>query len=425
MPAELTPKQQWSEAIKSASSVLILTHAKVDGDAIGSSLALKLGLEKLGKQVTLHVSEPVPDYLSFLPGLSGVSKTTELSKDLMVIVDESQAKVGNVNLKRLSETKLALVVSPKGGLLTASNVRIEEGAYKFDLIIVLDSSNLERVGSIYEQNPDLFYEVPVINIDHHAGNTNFGKINIVDITASSTAEILVSLMETIAKDLPNGIFDADIATSLLTGLITDTKSFQNLNTTPKAFTVAAQLVAAGGRQQDIVNHIYKNRSLSTLRLWGRALAYIKEDKPLRFAWSVLSKADFVAAQAKQDESSGVIDELLKTAIGMDFVLLLTDRDNTAHGSFRAINPSCDVSLLARLFGGGGHPQAAAFTLENCTVQQKEAEIIQTIKNHLTGRKEQPPSTPVTPTETPTPAPASTPIEEKPLAGTQEEPRTRF
>ena len=389
MPApEMTPKQQWSEQVKNAKSILILPHANPDGDALGSALALKLGLEKLGKEVTVAASGAIPATYTFLPSFDKIQKDLAIQKDLLIVLDESQAKVGNISLKRVSETKLIVVVTPKEGMLTSANVRIEEGTFDCDLIIVLDCGNADRIGEIYEENPNLFYEIPVVNIDHHPGNSNFGKVNIVDITASSTAEILVSLLETLGKDTP-GMLDADIATCLLAGVTFDTSSFQNSNTTPKSLTVAAQLVAAGARQQEIIKNLFKTRTLATLRLWGRALSYIKEDQPLRFAWSVLSKADFVAAQANPENSSGVIDELLKTASGMNFVMLLTEKEGGVQGSLRSTDPSVDVSLIAALFGGGGHTQAAAFRFENAQLAQKEMEIVNRIRHHLAPKPAQP------------------------------------
>lgn len=397
-PQELTPKQQWSEYIKTAKSILILTHQDPDGDALGSAIALKIGLEKLGKEVTVASSGNVNQIYKFLPQIENLQPELKIRKDLHLILDETNAKVGNVSLKRLSETKLSVVITPKEGFLTSKDVRIEEGGYNTDLVIVLDCTNLERLGQIYENNADLFYEVPVINIDHHPGNPNFGKINLIDITASSTAEILVSLMEVLTKDGPS-IFDEEISTCLLTGLTFDTGSFQNSNTTPKSLTIAAQLVAAGARQQDIIKNLFKTKPLSTLRLWGRALSYIKEDQPLRFAWSVLTKADFVAAQAGPEESSGVIDELLKTATQMDFVLLLTEKDGQINGSLRACNPTVDVLKLANLFGGGGHNQAAGFTGIEGKLAQKEMEIVGKIKNFLSkGSKPQSVNTEETPKE---------------------------
>ena len=384
MPGEQTPKQQWSEQVRSAQRILIIPHANPDGDALGSALALKIGLEKLKKEITVAVSGEINQTFSFLPHFASIEKNLNLQKDLLIILDESQAKIGNVNLKRVAENKLIVVVTPLDGLLTPTNVRIEEGTFNYDLVIVLDCATAERMGAIYEKNANLFYEVPVVNIDHHAGNSNFGKINIIDTAASSTAEILVALLETVGKDIPN-LLDESVATPLLTGLITDTGSFQNANTTPKSLTVAAQLVAAGARQQEIIAKVFKTRSLSTLRLWGRALSYIKEDANRKFVWSSLTKADFVAAQANQNESTGVIDELLKTAMGMRFVMLLAERDNGIHASLRAIDPSVNVATLAGTFGGGGHPQAAAFHMPNATLAQKEMEIVNRLRDQLDGK----------------------------------------
>lgn len=413
MPEERTPKQQFAELIRQANSILILTHAHPDGDALGSLLALKLGLEKLDKDVTCAVSGNVPEMYAFLPSFSSLDREFTATKDILVLIDESQAQVGNVSLKRVSETKLMVVITPKEGTLSTSSLRIEDGSFRADLVIVLDCSDLERMGELYVQNPSLFFEVPVINIDHHVTNTNFGTINLVDLTASSTAEILVSLLETIGKDTPNMI-DADIATCLLTGIATDTGSFQNANTTPKSLTVAAQMVAAGGRQQEIVKHVFMTRSLSQLRLWGRALSYIKEDAQHKFAWSVLTKADFVAAQADTVDASGVVDELLKSAEGVDFVILLYERDGGIKASLRAAQSHIDVSGIAQLFGGGGHTQAAAFFQENASIAENEQEIIKKVRDYLSGNKPPAPEAPalVLPEETPAPRPKPRKVQPK-------------
>lgn len=382
---EMTPKQQWSEQVKVAKSILILPHANPDGDALGSALALKIALTKLGKEVTVATSGPVQDIYTFLPQFENLIPDLVIQKDLLVILDETQAKIGNVTLKRVSETKLMVVITPKEGILTKNDVRLEEGMFNTDLIIALDCANPDMLGPIYKENPNLFYEIPVINIDHHPGNSNFGKVNIVDLTASSVAEILVSLLETLAKDTPN-LIDGDVATALLTGLTYDTGSFQNSNTTPKSLTVAAQLVAAGARQQEIVKQLFKTRSLSTLRLWGRALSYIREDSELRFAWSILTKADFVASRATPNNASGLIDELLKTVSGMDFVLLLSERNGDVHGSLRSVVPSVDVSQIAAHFGGGGHAQAAAFNFSESQLAKKEMEVINQLRDFVKSKK---------------------------------------
>jgi phosphoesterase RecJ-like protein len=373
---ELSPKQQFIDLINKSTNPLILTHQRPDGDALGSLLALQMVLKKMGKQVSAICVDPVPQVFSFLPDANIISQEFSGTRDFVISVDASTVKPDKIFYK-VEDDKLNIVITPKQGQFKHEMVTIADGNFKYDLIIVLDSTDPERLGISFEGNPDLFYETPVINIDHHPGNDYFGAVNIVDLTATSTSEILVSLIEALGQK-----FDEDMATALLTGITTDTGSFQNANTTPKSLTIAAQLVAAGGRQQEIVRNIYKTRSLSTLRLWGLVLSNMKQESEGRFIWSVLSMANFAEAGAKEDESNGVIDELLKTASGVDFALLLSERNGGVHGSLRSVAKGVDVSAIATLFGGGGHTVAAAFQVEDTTLEKESQNIIDKIKRYL-------------------------------------------
>ncbi|MFA6493156.1 MAG: DHH family phosphoesterase [Patescibacteria group bacterium] len=377
---ELTSKQQTTEQIKSAQKVLLLTHVNPDGDALGSLLALYMVLKSLGKEVTAVVPDQVSASLRFLPSVNEIVKNFSSVKDFVITIDTSKVKVDKLGYKQVpQENKLNIVITPLGGTFAESDISFSQGSCKFDLIIVLDAPDLERLGPLYESQSALFYETPVVNIDHHAGNDFFGKINWVDLTATSTAEILVSLVESLSRE--KSLLNEDVATALLTGIITDTGSFQNVNTTPKSLTVAAQLVAAGGRQQEIIRHIFKTKPLSTLKLWGRILASVKAEPELRFVWSKITKNDFEELGAEEAETTGIIDELLKSAPGIDFALLITERQDGIHGSFRAVSPGVDVSAMAKLFGGGGHEAAAAFQMYGENLAEKENEILEKIRNY--------------------------------------------
>lgn len=373
---ELSPKQQFIDLINKSSQPLILTHERPDGDALGSSLALLSVLNNMGKKATAVCVDPVPQVFSFLPKTNEIENQFAATRDFLITIDVNQIKPDKIFYK-VEGNKLNIVVTPKSGRYQPEMVSLADGGYKYDLIIVLDSTDPERLGISFEANPDLFYETPVINIDHHPGNDYFGTVNIVDLTATSTSEILVSLIEALGQKI-----DENIATALLTGITTDTGSFQNANTTPKALTVAAQLVAAGGRQQEIIKNIYKTRPLSTLKLWGMALSKMQLETEGRFVWSSLSKDDFATAGAEPDQSAGVIDELLKTASGVDFALLITEQANGLHGSLRSVAKGVDVSAIANLFNGGGHTVAAAFQVEGKSLEMGLAFIINEIKNHL-------------------------------------------
>lgn len=377
---ELTPKQQTTEQIKKSQKILLLTHTNPDGDALGSMLALYLVLKQLGKEVTAVVPDQISSNLKFLPNLDEILRNFSGAKDFIVTIDTSRIKVDRLGYKHFpEENKLNIVITPIGGTFSDRDVSFSYGSLKYDLIVVLDAPDLERLGTLYESQSSLFYEAPVVNIDHHAGNNFFGKINWVDLTATSTAEILVSLVESLSREKP--LLTEDVATALLTGIITDTGSFQNVNTTPKSLTVAAQLVAAGGRQQEIIRHVFKTKPLSTLKLWGRILTSVKYDTDFRFVWAKISRSDFEETGAQESETTGIIDELLKSAPGIDFAFLLVERQEGVHGSLRAVSPGVDVAKIAKLFGGGGHEAAAAFQMPGATLAEQEAAILTKIKNY--------------------------------------------
>lgn len=378
---ELTPKTQAAEQIRTAKKILILTHNDPDGDAVGSTLALHLALKKIGKESEMAFFGERPEMVSFLPAYDEAKTELQASNELIITVDTRQSgdnlKLGQ---KKLTDKhQLMIVVTPEKGVLLPDDVSVSRARPKYDLVLILDTSSPELLGSIYQEMPDLFYETPTVNIDHHATNTHFGKINWVDMTATSTAEMMVALIESLGRQ--ENLLDADIATALLTGLLTDTNSFQNQNTTPKSLTVAAQLVAAGARQQEIVEKVFKTKKLATLKLWGKVLSKLSSEPELKFAWASISLEEAKSVGAENTSTMGLIDDLLKTVTGMDFVLLLKEKDGEVRGSLRSVNPNFNVAALAKIFGGGGHTPAAGFSVGGA-LGDKEAEIIQKIREHL-------------------------------------------
>lgn len=363
---ELTPKQQTTELIKNAKKILLITHKNPDGDALGSLLALATVLRKLEKTVELISPSPVPGLYQFLPGWQEIKAQFSGTKELIISINTTTVKLDKLGYRNdPSGNRVNIVVNPQKGSFRKEDVEIIAGTFKYDLVMVLDSSDLERLNPLFEENTSLFYETPTVNIDHHASNDYFGKVNWVDLTATSTAEILVALIESLSGQTGNNLLNEDVATCLLTGIISDTDSFQNQNTTPKSLTVAAQLVAAGARQQEIIQKVYKTKPLSTLKLWGSALSGLQvanSKAGVNFVWTTLSRKAYAQAGALEGEESGVIDDLIKSTPGLDFALLLSEHDTKVHGSLRAINKAVDVSVIAQKFGGGGHAPAAAFEL---------------------------------------------------------------
>jgi phosphoesterase RecJ-like protein len=201
---------------------------------------------------------------------------------------------------------LNFIISPKEGFFTKDDITTYAGSFKYDLIISLDTPDLESLGIIYDNDTEFFYQTPIINADHHAENEEYGQINFVDITAIATAELLFYLFTEYSRDL----VDEDVATCLLAGIIAKTRSYKTQNITPRSLSVSAQLIAMGARREEIVNHLYRSRPLNVLKLWGRVLARLNSSLDNSLIWSVLAQTDFAKTSATEDDLNEVIDELI-------------------------------------------------------------------------------------------------------------------
>jgi phosphoesterase RecJ-like protein len=377
---ELSPRQQATELISKSQTILILL-ADPDGDAVGGAIALFLVFKKLGKEVNLVCSEKISSYLKFLPRIEIFTNKFSGARDFIITLNTSQVLIDKLGYKK-DDGKVHLVITPKSGSFSKKDITLAQGSYNYDLIIVLDCADLDLLGKLFDENAAMFYETPLLNIDHHVSNDQFGKVNLVDMMATSTCEILVSLIESLEKG--EKLIDEDIATTLLTGITADTGSFQNANTTPKSFTVAAQLIAAGARQQEIIKNLFKTKPLSTLRLWGRILAGIREDKEYRLVWSYALARDLEQTGATEGEISGAIDELLSSAPNGEIVFLISERDDGIHLSIRTTK-NIDAVEVANLFGGGGHPGASGAILPRQQIAQAEKEILTKIRDFQAAR----------------------------------------
>lgn len=378
-------QSQIVDQIMRSKKVLILPSSPPDGDSIGSAIALYMAIKKLDKEATVICSDAVPEVLSFLPNSKIVGDQSVSSSDFIITLDCKDAKVETIK-SEIEDNKVNIIITPKNGYFNKKNVTFNQGKNDYDLIIVVDAAELTQLHSVYENNIEMFHEVPVINIDHHVSNTHFGKINYLDIMSSSTTELLLPLLEELAHKTNTEIIDEDIATLLLTGIITDTGSFQNANTTPKSFAKAAELISYGARQQEIIQHIYKTKQLSQLKLWGRVLSKIETDEQHRIVWSVVSQQDFKDTDSSEEQTGDIIDELMTNAPGAEVVLLIRDKGNNTVGvSVRTTSSKVDGSKIAEHFGGGGHTQAAGFRLENTSLKDAEHEIIKYVRDFQSHR----------------------------------------
>lgn len=246
---DLTPKQQTSEAVRQAQSILVVTGQNPSVDQVASVVALAMILRKLGKKVTALVSEPPQRSLSFLP-LDNLDSNFGGLRDFILKVDLSKAEVDKLKYT-IDDGKLNIHITPFKGGFAPSDVTFAHGDYHYDLMIVVGVPTRARI----DRAAGDLTTTPMVNFDFHRSNDNYGAINLIDPTAASLAEMLVSLSES----LENGLIDEPIATAILTGIIASTDRFTATHTTPKALTIAAQMMSAGAKQQQIIKNLYQPR----------------------------------------------------------------------------------------------------------------------------------------------------------------------
>jgi phosphoesterase RecJ-like protein len=342
---ELSLKQQSFELIQKSKKILLITKQYPTVDSIGSVLALGLALEKANKEIDMVCPGPFLPMLSFFPSFSRINKNIKSPKNFLISLDTSEVKVAQFSYDFDNDgNKLNIYVTPESGSFNSKHIAAKTTGFRHDLIIVLDSPDLETLGPLYDKNTELFYETPIINIDHQASNEQYGEINIVDTKATTTAEVLYFFLENLGKNL----IDANVATCLLAGITVSTKSFQTTNTTPKAFTVAAQLISLGADQQKIIRYLFKNKSIGSLRLWGRALARVKYDSTAKIVWTFITQSDFEKTESNVDDLHGLEEELTTSISGAETALILYEEANQIKGILKANKKSTLENLVNRL-----------------------------------------------------------------------------
>jgi len=306
----LTTREQVLGAIRAGERFAVVTHENVDGDALGSLVAMQALLRALDKDAVIVISAeefPLPPEYRFF----------------------------------------AL-----DGLATAAPDDLDRR-----ITIFLDCGNLDRnpLAAMREAEP-------LINIDHHHDNTRFGTINHVVEEASCTAEIVWDLIGALGVEI-----SPTMAEALYVGLVTDTGRFCYESTTPRAHAMAAELIAAGVDVGRLYRQIYEDVPYAKLELLGRALASTRRFDVERLMTAVLTCEDFAATGADDSYAEGIVDHLRAVKDTKVAALIREICSGTRAGahkvSLRASDDDVDVSAIARAFGGGGHRRAAGFTSE--------------------------------------------------------------
>lgn len=308
-------KQAYKKILE-AKNILLVTHARPDGDALSSIGVMMELLIKLNKSFFAYCLDKPPIQYNFLPHIEKISAEKIFSfKD-------------------------------------------------FDLIIPLDCGSMSRTNLVKEisnRNKKQF----IIEFDHHPRVDDYADIEIRIADASSTAEILYNFLK--ANKIK---INKNFATGILTGILTDTGNFLYPSTTDRTICIASKMQLLGANFPQILESTWRNKSLSAMKFWGKAMENLHINKKYNFAFSVLKYEDIKNSNSSDEELEGIAGFLSNLYGVKGLVLLREEKPGLIKGSLRTSHPKIDISKLGHALGGGGHAKASGFVVEG-SIKQTE------------------------------------------------------
>lgn len=320
-PTGKTEAARIAEAIRAGRRFVVSSHARPDGDAVGSSMAMALALRALGKEARVVFKDPAPEPLRALPGV--------------------------------------------GGLEIADRV---DGT--FDAALIMECGNLARTGVAGLDRS------PIVNIDHHPGNDGYGQINWFDASAAACAEMVYELVGAIGAPI-----SADIATHVYVAILTDTGSFHYSSISPRTFAICRELVEAGVDPVATARQVFDSNSLGRLKLFGAVLSAMRVEDSGRIAVLSLDDETMRAARATYDDTEGLINEPLTVKTIQAVIFFKHVAGDEFRVSLRS-KGSIDIGAVAKTFGGGGHKNAAGCTVRGSR-EALERQLVEKVKHAIT------------------------------------------
>lgn len=312
---EILTHKRIHDLLLSAQNPVLVSDVRLDGDSLGSVMAMYHFLHQHGKSACVYVAEAVPEQYQFLPDVHVCSTDVRMFDDSTI-----------------------------------------------DLVVVFDCSEAAFVQGLVER---VGGSPTVINIDHHKTNPRYGHVNQVLVDSPATAEVVFRFLEA-----NNVVITKHVSTCLLAGLCFDTNMFSNSATNERALDTASQLILHGARVQDVIRTMFQNRSVGALKVWGAALERLTDHAEIRVMTTVLTRVDIETHQVTDDEIDG-LSNFLNLVADTDTLFVLRE---TKEGGVKisARSRIQDVSRIASAHGGGGHAKAAGFTLPNASLVENDS-----------------------------------------------------
>lgn len=384
---ELSPRLQILELIKKSKNILLAAASNLNGDSIASLLGFSLVLKKINagdkKELTLALSEKPSKKFSFLPDYKTISDKISRNREFIININTASNKIDSLRYEK-EEANLKIFLSPNASPINEKDIVFSQGKFQYDLALILNTPGLEDLGELFEEMPELFFETPLVNIDRHPSNENFGQINLIELTAGSVSEILHDLIES----WDGNLIDEEIATCLLTGIIGSTRNFQAPSTNPQSFSHAASLIGKGGDRETIIRHLYKTKPLNLLKLWGEIMSELKYNEEKRILWTKIPAENFEKTQTSPEDINFILEEINNNFPLLNSVLILwaapslAEKKNIFIQGLIQISNSEKLKTLQEKLGGKIKENNLFFETKSQDFSKEETRILELLNSLL-------------------------------------------
>ncbi|MBU2025917.1 MAG: DHH family phosphoesterase [Patescibacteria group bacterium] len=364
-----TNKEEFLAQIKKTQYPIIILPDISNKETTCAALGLYNILKNHTKKIDIVSYKKQDPQISFLTGYDSIKDKIEHSRNFLLSFDTSQNPIKNIHWEE-KQNRLNIFITPKTGSISPKDFSFAPGKYCYDLVIVLGAAELQYVGACYEKNADLFFDLPIINIDYHISNEQYGQVNILDVKASGNSEIVANVFLEEQTPMPQPAADCFYA-----GILEATESFQTPRTTPKTLNTAANLIDSGADHKKITRSLYKTQNIKTIKLWGQLMARLKYLSSINLAWISINPEEIPDARVTTQKLRSIFDKIRNSYSKAGTLMLLWQ---TKQHLTRGLIQNSNRELLKDLLKGIEWGNAIIFEF-NSPLSVSEKKIIKILE----------------------------------------------
>ncbi|MBD3245083.1 MAG: hypothetical protein GF335_03765 [Candidatus Moranbacteria bacterium] len=367
-------KEKLFEQLNLKKNILIVIPDNSDKEITCAALAFYNFLKSVNKNTTIFSIKPPDPSLNFLEGFGFIKRNSKSISDFTISIKTSgSGQIKDIKYEKINNIFNIYLDISRQNPLNAQNIEIIPSNKAYDLIIVPGSPDLNSVGRFFQQNSQLFFNTPIVNLDYHISNEGYGQINIVDFKVSGVSELIFNLLETKDFTLNNQIADC-----LYTGLLEATQSFQSPKTTPKTLNIAAKLIDSGADHKNIVKNLYKTHDINTIKLWGELMSKMDYKPEIHLCWTKIYQEKLKSFKANTQTIRTIFNKIRNVYSKTDILLILwqTKQDTT-----RGLIQNSNQEQLKELTNGIEWGKAVIFEF-NQKMEKTEEKLLKILNKQL-------------------------------------------